>query len=380
MTAATLTRRWRALRPRARAGLTLLTLAGLIGGWAVLAWLYEPWAVRATLKTPVDTWPLAFSPDGRDFLTSGEGGITRWDVATGDKEGEPWAIPGGESAFHGEFSADGRSFAAICATRGQTITINLFDARTGRVRWSHPVPFRTGWGLRFVDNGESLRGFLGDVTKPGVAMTAITWDAATGRELTNRTLKVPIKSTIGMISADGRTLALGPAGKVAAEVWDLEADRSLGSMMKPSATSIVHWGGIGLSGDGRTLAVGREDGSLELWDVPTQTLKATHSVGLRLSLIRFSPDGRTLAANADPVREGSTVAQIQLAFQQLIGQIRRDLGDIIVLDIATGRRLARASNAFHPHYSPDGRTIATRQSDLSVKLRDVPDPAPVKGK
>jgi hypothetical protein len=46
--------------------------------------------------------------------------------------------------------------------------------------------------------------------------------------------------------------------------------------------------------------------------------------------------------------------------------------EVVVLDVATGRWLARAGSAFHPHFSPDGRTLATHEENLSVRLRDVP--------
>jgi hypothetical protein len=44
----------------------------------------------------------------------------------------------------------------------------------------------------------------------------------------------------------------------------------------------------------------------------------------------------------------------------------------IVIDLATGKRIARTSSLLFPIYSPDGRTIATRQEDLSIRLRDLP--------
>ena len=369
-------RRWRALRLRNRVALALLAVGLLIGGGSIISRLADSWPARATLKTPLDTWPLAFSPDGRDFLTAGEGGITRWDVLTGDQEGETWAIPGGEYAGLGAYSADGRSFAVSCSKGNGSRTVHLIDATNGRIRWSQVVPIRGASGLRFVDDGRAVRGYFVDTLSANKPMTAITWDAESGRELTNRPLKVPLKGNIGAISADGRTMALCPMRRLTVEVWDLETDQSLGSLMNTSSISNVNWGGIGLSADGKTLAVSREDGTLELWNVATRTLKATHSIGTEAHGLKFSTDGRTLAFDAESLRDFSTIGQIQQGLSQtILGGRRSENSEVIVIDLVTGRRLARASRAIHPHFSPDGRTVATRERDLSVKLRDVPRPA-----
>ena len=370
-------RRWRSLRPRTRAALALLAVATLIGGWSFLRGLVDPWPARVILKAPLDTWPLAFSPDGRAFLTSGEGGITAWDVADGRKR-EPWAIQGDRIAIIGEFSPDGRTFAAATTSKDRTISIHLIDAATGRTRARWPVTLPSLYALRFAADGRTLRAFLGD--GPDLK-EVVTWDAETGLELSNRPLSAPTKGDIAAISADGRTLAIGTRGRLTVELWDLDADRSLGSVMNPTSTSTVCWGGVGLSSDGRVLAVAREDGTIELWDVPTRTLLRTmtaHPVGFAASGLTFSPDGRTLAADVSRLREPSIVGRIMGDIRRsLVGKREDDtevITEVIVLDIATGRRLARGADSIHPYYSPDGRTIATRGRDRSVKLRDLPMP------
>src|SRR6185437_6291700 len=78
-------------------------MIGLLPAIALLAGLWLPsfreseWTTRAVLRTPGDTWPMAFSPDGRTFATSGGGGITLWDVATGGRRAT-WGVPDGQAA------------------------------------------------------------------------------------------------------------------------------------------------------------------------------------------------------------------------------------------------------------------------------------------
>jgi WD40 repeat protein len=372
-------RRWRGLRPKARATLALLAIAMLIGIWSFLLNQRDPWPARAILKTPLDTWPLAFSPDGRAFLTSGEGGITTWEVATGRKKGL-WAVEGDRSAVGGIFSPNGRTFAAAAYSRSKPLAISLIDTDSGRTRATLSTQFRSVYALRFADDGRTIRAFLGDGKD---LKEVVTWDAETGQEVSNRPLTAPTKAGITTISADGRTMAIGPNQALAVQLWDLDADRPLGSVMNTKSTSVVSWGGIGLTPDGRSLAVAREDGTIELWDVPTRSLRRTlagNRPGFTSSGLRFSPDGRTLAADSR-YRPVTSLGQISEGIRRsLVGrrQVDAEVADaeVIVMDLATGERLARAPTAIHPHYSPDGRTIATRERDLSVKLRDLPDSTP----
>lgn len=48
--------------------------------------------------------------------------------------------------------------------------------------------------------------------------------------------------------------------------------------------------------------------------------------------------------------------------------------EVIILDLATGERLASSDTSIFPFYSPDSRTIATRDIDGPVRLRDIPEP------
>jgi WD40 repeat protein len=192
-----------------------------------------------------------------------------------------------------------------------------------------------------------------------------------------RPLSAPTKAGITTISADGRTMAIGPNRALAVQLWDLDADRPLGSVMNPRSANVVTWGGIGLTPDGRTLAVAREDGTIELWDVPTRNLRKTlagNRAGFTSAGIRFSPDGRTLAADSR-YRPVTTLRQIAEGIRRSLGGQREADPEVIILDLATGERLARGPTSIHPYYSPDGRTIATRERDFSVKLRDLPGPS-----
>jgi WD40 repeat protein len=365
-------RRWRALHPRRRVALVLTITTLLAVVVLSVRWLGDPWPARAVLRAPGDTWPLAFSPDGRTFLTSGRGGITPWDAPTGRKR-ETWPIEEGRSAVKGAFSPDGKTFAAATFAPSRPISITWFDPATGRTKATLPSPYDTIYHLAFTADGRELRAFLGNNPQ---LKEVVTWDTATGREIARRPITAPTQAGITAFSPDGRTLAITASRANAVQLWDLDADRALGGLANLSTTSPAAWGGVGFSGDGRTLAIGRDDGTIELWDLATQRVRKTlkgHSDGYASGWVRFSPDGRTIASASRHYGATSTLSWILDGLGQAMGlNPKEGVSEVIVLDVATGRRLARASSSIHPSFSPDGRIVATRERDLSVRLRDVP--------
>ena len=68
------------LRRRLAVGAAIVLAFGVVYGIAI--WR-SSWSPRAVLRGVGDTWPLAFTPDGKTFATSGTNGITLWDTATG---------------------------------------------------------------------------------------------------------------------------------------------------------------------------------------------------------------------------------------------------------------------------------------------------------
>jgi WD40 repeat protein len=348
--------------------LGLLALMALLAmPWLVFR-LWTGWPTKAILRTPGNTWFLAFSPDSRTIATSNADGITLWDADTGRKRASWGEVRG----YVGAFSPDGRTFAVALANYPGPTTIALIDVDTGRVKVSLPTRHTGLYDLAFTEAGRSLRALLGDV--PNLKET-VTWDATTGQQTSSRLLTCPTASCDTAVSLDGRLLALAPFSGAAVRIWDLEADRELARLTNRS-TVVSLARGLAFSGDGRTLAVSRENGSFEIWDVPTRRLKMAlrGHTGDYVSIgIRLAPDGRTLASRGEYLRPSSLPGGLRLASSQaLFGRAWRPAPEVIVVDIGTGRRLARAAAAVHPFYSPDSATIATYESDLSIRLRPSP--------
>jgi WD40 repeat protein len=352
----------------------LLAMVLMAGLWVPWPWGSE-WATSAVLRTPGDTWPIAFSPDGRTFASWDGHGITLWDVATG-RDVANWKVADGLSAGYGAFSPDGRTFVSLRSAYPGPITFELIDVETGRTRASLRTPHSRIYALMFVNEGRGLRAFLGDMED---LEQVVTWDVATGKETGSRALACRTSGQDVEISPDGRLMALTRFNGTTIRIRDLEADRDIASLTHPSSDLDLARG-FAFSRDGRTLVAGREDGSFEIWDLETMQLNRAfpgHADGHESYGIRLAPDGRTLASWGEFNSPRSLVGGIWHVFQRTIrGSTWRPDPEVIVVDLATGRRLARAKSAMHPQFSPDGSTVATRQTDWTIHLHPAPGRGP----
>jgi WD40 repeat protein/DNA-binding SARP family transcriptional activator len=290
---------------------------------------------------------LAFAPDGARLFTSVQGGKTVvWDVT---RRRPVRTIPlGGMIAVSG----DGKTVAL----GQQDGSIILADAGTGRRRRVLTAHRAAVIGLAFSPDSATLASASGD-------RTAILWDVATGKA--RETLRGHAGSVTGVaFSPDGATLYTGSLDD-SVIAWDLTGTRGLGRQLTRAASPVV---GVAFSPhDPNLLALVRRDGPVTLWDVSKRVrvgdpLDAT---GGSANAVAFSPDGRTLAADAD--------------------------GTVVLFDVATGARVGRP---LHPPYgpitmefqsrdingisfSPDGRLLATAGNDGSMVLWDLARRAPI---
>jgi hypothetical protein len=144
---------------------------------------------------------------------------------------------------------------------------------------------------------------------------------------------------------DGKTMAVG-ADDGSVKIWDV-ARREV-RLTLPAHKGPV-WS-VAFAPDG-TLATAGEDGSVRLWAPNTfeESKLIVHPKAVRA--VAFAPDGRTLAIGG---RDGAIRLWDMTAGQDVTAQFRGHEGVVMALA-----------------FSPDGRTLASASGDKTVRLWDV---------
>ncbi|MGP3962759.1 protein kinase domain-containing protein [Nonomuraea sp. 3N208] len=193
-------------------------------------------------------------------------------------------------------------------------------------------------------------------------------------------------------SADGRRLALAGGDKIS--IVDL-ARREVSARLKLTGNGGQGAQALAFSPDGRTLAVSRdgEPGRVELWDLERGSARA--KTGRGAGYVAFRPDGRLLVTGnpfqlidpamgaTRPPAPGTGQLDGPFAFSPDGRQVAFAGPDRLTLwdgDVRT--RIAQfsavpGSEAAVLAWSPDGRTIASYEEGMRVRLWDVPSRQPL---
>ena len=301
-----------------------LLSAGLDG--RLLAWLpevssFNPYGTIAGRDDSV--WTAVYSPDGKRLFVGGRGNrFELWDV-----ESHTLAVTrtGHPTTRCAAFSPDG----ATLATGGDDGAVFLCDARTGQTRTTllrHPGAVSA---LIFVEGGQALISACdGGVVK--------VWDTSTGNEKASwheheqQIYCAAVSPDEKWLLTGGGNWTNGNPGELL--VWERKSGRvharvaghrlAIWSIVfapdgkrffaSDSSGAVKVWNfetlaeehtlqhsmwvrPLALSAEGATLAVGRGDGSVRLWDTATWT-EAASCDGPKAFLfwLQYSPEGKSL--------------------------------------------------------------------------------------
>jgi len=196
------------------------------------------------LKLP-GLWQVGMdvNPDGAQAVSAGPGGVTIFDLATGDAVDAVLGTGEGQGRVVA-LSADG-SLLAFQDTSGH-IDVYDFPNRTHLAAFDHSMPGDLGLGsIEFSPDGSLL-------LTAGADGTVRLWEPETGTEVASLSGHLgPVNAA--HFSADGQTIATGGADGTV-RLWEVSSGTE--KLMLQEAGSAV--GSIAFSGDGRLAVLGAD--------------------------------------------------------------------------------------------------------------------------
>jgi eukaryotic-like serine/threonine-protein kinase len=215
-------------------------------------------------------------------LPSGPAGrLERWNWHTGEKLGEPIALPADPRNV--AYSPDGQRLVVMCGG-GQVLLIDSTDGKIlerlehGKVSWSDNLYS----SVRFSPDGSMF-------ATSGLIPMVRLWNTVTGKPW-GSPLEHGDHCRSVEFSRDGRWLVTASRDKLA-RVWDL----TTGKLAAPALQHTAELFGASFNPDGTLIVTACGDGMARVWDWQTGKLASpAFKHGEAVCAAEFSPDGRTI--------------------------------------------------------------------------------------
>jgi RNA polymerase sigma factor (sigma-70 family) len=350
-----------------------------------------------TLLSPAGT--LAFSPDGRFLAAADPAGRARlWETATGKEVHTGHA--GAVTAI--DFTADGRAIRSL----GTDHTVWQWRPGSGEETARFQLP---------AGAADAALSPAGNLAAFSIARDKVqVWDVDAGREICQLDASEDAPCCVGAV-APGR-LTFSPDGKLLArhtprgvvQLWEAASGRPRHTLIPPGVDGVrvpAHWSRVAtaFSPDGTLVAAFDLSPAVCVWNAADGRLRR-RLAGLESAVtsLAFAPDGRSLALGY----EDGTVSSWELASGGRQTTLRADGKDPISVlayapdgkvlagtqerqvcfwDVRTGEKLrsrqGHSLDVVTAAFAPDGRTLVSGSKDSTALVWDVvglrPEPKPL---
>jgi WD40 repeat protein len=224
-------------------------------------------------------WSVAFSPDGKQIVTTDDRNAQVWDAQTYRLL---FKLPHGREVYHAVYSADGTRLVTAAED-----AVRIWDASSGAL--VHELTQKR-------NDRKPADYFIAAISFDGRLVSGIdaagsvvhVWDASTGAplaELPGDGLEFPGLA----FSSDGHWLAATGGDHV--HVFDTQTWRQSLTIRGPR----IHR--LAFDPTGPRLITGAATGDVSLWAIPSGTrIRHLREIGDPIDAVAFSPDGRLIVA------------------------------------------------------------------------------------
>jgi WD40 repeat protein len=311
----------------------------------VRLWDTRAWNHFRTFRGDLYHISLDFSSDGKQLITGGYSGIKVWDLQASEFKHERV----GHSDWIGPvaFSPDGRFLASgsgdpVSEFKSSDSRVLIWDSHTGNLQRTLRGHSEAVISVAFALNENAI------VASVGYDGVVKLWDAEKGICL--KTLDTGEDLYCLALSGNGRILA-GGSYKKGVLLWNLDIDGEGGIPTRQEG----YVNSITFAPKDEMLALGNEDGTVEIWNPRTGELKQTLAAHPRnVYTIAFDSSGKLLASSSEnfvklwDVERGSLRWECKMrgALKLLFSPVGRILaaggydGAVRLLDTETGQVLA----------------------------------------
>jgi serine/threonine protein kinase/WD40 repeat protein len=322
-------------------------------------------------------WSAAFSPDGRQVVTTDDRGAQVWDAQTYRLL---FALPHGSEVYQAVYSTDG---ARLVTAAGDAVRI--WDATSGALVHKLTQQRNDGTPSDYFVVAISFDGRLVSALDAAGSMAQV-WDAITGAPLAE--LRNDPREFPGLaFSADGHWLAATGGNNV--RVFDTQTWRTTLTIRGPR----IHR--LAFDPTSARLVTGAATGDVAIWEIPSGArIRHLRDVGEPVDAVAFSPDGQLVVAGSRDGAEhvwhaGSGELQSQfnprhskiLAVEfdrtsKLVLAAGSD-GTVVVADAVLGMPvtvLEGSQNVLVAHFDPSSRRVVGASLDGTARIWDATSP------